>query len=241
VDARIARVLEHGLCDGPEVSELERALADTAAPGTASRSRAHGRALIALMSSDRPGDEVITAPFTFIARPRPSPCWRDAVFVDVDRAPTTSTACSKRRSRRARSGDSRVALWAVRGLRRHQCRRCTARLGVIETRRRASARATRAASPARCRSSAHVFFPSKPLGATATARTLHGRRRARDADGETDCTARTGVTTMRDSGSRRASTRCRPRAAAKLEVFDDEVDAGSARAAIRRCWQSVCR
>ena len=70
VDARIQRVLDHGqYIMGPEVAELESALAAftgsrhciTVASGTEAL-------LIALMALDlKPGDEVITSPFTFAA------------------------------------------------------------------------------------------------------------------------------------------------------------------------------
>jgi UDP-2-acetamido-2-deoxy-ribo-hexuluronate aminotransferase len=70
IDARIQRVLDHGqYILGPEVAELEAALAAftgskyciTVASGTEAL-------LIALMAIDlKPGDEVITTPFTFAA------------------------------------------------------------------------------------------------------------------------------------------------------------------------------
>jgi len=70
IDSRIQRVLDHGrYIMGPEVAELETALARftgsrhciTVASGTEAL-------LIALMALDlRPGDEVITSPFTFAA------------------------------------------------------------------------------------------------------------------------------------------------------------------------------
>lgn len=70
IDARIQRVLDHGqYIMGPEVKELEAALAAftgarhciTVASGTEAL-------LIALMALDlRPGDEIITTPFTFAA------------------------------------------------------------------------------------------------------------------------------------------------------------------------------
>ena len=70
IDARIQRVLDHGqYIMGPEIAELESALATftgsrhciTVASGTEAL-------LIALMAIDlKPGDEVITTPFTFAA------------------------------------------------------------------------------------------------------------------------------------------------------------------------------
>jgi UDP-2-acetamido-2-deoxy-ribo-hexuluronate aminotransferase len=88
IHARIDRVLEHGqYIMGPEVRELEAALESytgsrhciTVASGTEAL-------LIALMSIDlRPGDEVITTPFTFAATAE-TICLLGAVpvFVDVD-------------------------------------------------------------------------------------------------------------------------------------------------------------
>src|SRR5207237_4235529 len=70
IDARMRRVLEHGqYILGPEVRELEEKLAAytgsrhciTVASGTEAL-------LIALMALDiKPGDEVVTTPFTFVA------------------------------------------------------------------------------------------------------------------------------------------------------------------------------
>jgi len=70
IDARIQKVLSHGqYILGPEVGELEEKLAAhtgsrhcvTVASGTEAL-------LIALMALDiKPGDEVITTPFTFVA------------------------------------------------------------------------------------------------------------------------------------------------------------------------------
>jgi UDP-2-acetamido-2-deoxy-ribo-hexuluronate aminotransferase len=82
IDTRIQRVLDHGqYIMGPEVAELEAALAAftgarhciTVASGTEAL-------LIALMALDlKPGDEVITSPFTFAATLGGKP-----VFVDVE-------------------------------------------------------------------------------------------------------------------------------------------------------------
>ncbi len=88
VDARIARVLEHGAyVMGPEVTELEQVLANycgtrhcvSVASGT-------DALMIALMALDiGPGDEVITAPFTFFASAEViALVGATPVFVDVD-------------------------------------------------------------------------------------------------------------------------------------------------------------
>jgi UDP-2-acetamido-2-deoxy-ribo-hexuluronate aminotransferase len=88
VDARIARVLEHGAyVMGPEVTELEQALArycdTTHCVSVASGTDA---LMIALMALDiGPGDEVITAPFTFFASAEViALVGATPVFVDVD-------------------------------------------------------------------------------------------------------------------------------------------------------------
>jgi UDP-2-acetamido-2-deoxy-ribo-hexuluronate aminotransferase len=70
IDARIQRVLEHGqYILGPEVREMEERLAAwTGARHCVSVASGTEALLIALMALDlKPGDEVITAPFTFIA------------------------------------------------------------------------------------------------------------------------------------------------------------------------------
>jgi len=88
VDARIAKVLEHGAyVMGPEVVELEQVLAKyigtkhcvSVASGT-------DALMIALMALDiGPGDEVITAPFTFFASAEViALVGATPVFVDID-------------------------------------------------------------------------------------------------------------------------------------------------------------
>jgi UDP-2-acetamido-2-deoxy-ribo-hexuluronate aminotransferase len=70
INARIQKVLEHGqYIMGPEVKELEQALADyTGAKHCITVSSGTEALLISLMALDlKPGDEVITTPFTFAA------------------------------------------------------------------------------------------------------------------------------------------------------------------------------
>ena len=88
VDARIARVLEHGqYVMGPEVNELEQVLAGYC--GTrhcVAVSSGTDALLIALLSLGvRPGDEVITTPFTFFATAEMiALAGARPVFVDID-------------------------------------------------------------------------------------------------------------------------------------------------------------
>ena len=70
MDARIHKVLDHGqYILGPEVKELETALATyTGAKHCVTVASGTEALLIALMAMDiKPGDEVITTPFTFVA------------------------------------------------------------------------------------------------------------------------------------------------------------------------------
>src|SRR3954468_10546852 len=70
IDARMRRVLEHGqYILGPEVRELEEKLAAyTSAKHCITVASGTEALLIALMALDiKPGDEVITTPFTFVA------------------------------------------------------------------------------------------------------------------------------------------------------------------------------
>lgn len=70
IDARIQRVLDHGqYIMGPEVKELEERLAEyTAATYCVTVSSGTEALLISLMALGiKPGDEVITTPFTFVA------------------------------------------------------------------------------------------------------------------------------------------------------------------------------
>jgi len=88
VDARIARVLDHGqYILGPEVTELERVLATYA--GTRhciAASSGTDTLLMAMMALGiGPGDEVITSPFTFIATGEMiALLGATPVFVDID-------------------------------------------------------------------------------------------------------------------------------------------------------------
>ena len=70
IDARIQRVLDHGqYIMGPEVAEMEAALAaHSGAPHCVAVASGTEALLIALMAiALKPGDEVITTPFTFAA------------------------------------------------------------------------------------------------------------------------------------------------------------------------------
>ena len=70
IDARIQKVLDHGqYVLGPEVAELEQRLAAyVGAKHAVACASGTDALLIALMALDiRPGDEVITCPFTFVA------------------------------------------------------------------------------------------------------------------------------------------------------------------------------
>jgi UDP-2-acetamido-2-deoxy-ribo-hexuluronate aminotransferase len=89
VDARMQAVLDHGqFIMGPEVAELEAKLAVFAGVkhciGVADGTMA---LLVAMMALDiKPGDEVITTPFTFIATGEMIALLRaKPVFVDIDR------------------------------------------------------------------------------------------------------------------------------------------------------------
>jgi UDP-2-acetamido-2-deoxy-ribo-hexuluronate aminotransferase len=88
VDARIARVLEHGqYILGPEVTELERVLAAyVGVKHCIAASSGTDTLLIAMMALDiGPGDEVITSPFTFIATGEMiALLGATPVFVDID-------------------------------------------------------------------------------------------------------------------------------------------------------------
>jgi UDP-2-acetamido-2-deoxy-ribo-hexuluronate aminotransferase len=88
IDARIQRVLDHGqYILGPEVRELEEKLeAYTGARHCVSVASGTEALLIALMALDiKPGDEVITTPFTFVATAEMIVLLgAKAVFVDVE-------------------------------------------------------------------------------------------------------------------------------------------------------------
>ena len=88
IDARIQRVLDHGqYILGPEVRELEEKLAAyTGSRHCISVASGTEALLIALMALDlKPGDEVITTPFTFVATAEMIVLLgAKAVFVDVE-------------------------------------------------------------------------------------------------------------------------------------------------------------
>ncbi|HYD33192.1 MAG TPA: DegT/DnrJ/EryC1/StrS family aminotransferase [Methylophilaceae bacterium] len=88
IKARINRVLEHGqYIMGPEVAELEQVLADyVGVKHCISASSGTDTLLIAMMALDiKPGDEVITTPFTFISTGEMiALIGAKPVFVDID-------------------------------------------------------------------------------------------------------------------------------------------------------------
>ena len=89
IDARMRAVLEHGqYIMGPEVRELEQRLAEyTGAKHAVTCASGTEALLIALMALDvKPGDEVITTPFTFVATAEMIVLLGAIpVFVDVER------------------------------------------------------------------------------------------------------------------------------------------------------------
>ena len=88
IKARINKVLEHGqYIMGPEVAELEQVLADyVGVKHCISASSGTDTLLIAMMALDvKPGDEVITTPFTFISTGEMiALIGAKPVFVDID-------------------------------------------------------------------------------------------------------------------------------------------------------------
>lgn len=88
IDAKIMKVLEHGqFILGPEVKECEKALADYVGVKHAlSVSSGTDALMMALMALDlKPGDEVITTPFTFVATAEvPVLMGVNPVFVDIE-------------------------------------------------------------------------------------------------------------------------------------------------------------
>jgi UDP-2-acetamido-2-deoxy-ribo-hexuluronate aminotransferase len=88
VNARIQRVLDHGqFIMGPEVKELEERLAAyTGAKYCVTCASGTEALLIALMALDtKPGDEIITTPFTFVATAEVAVLLgANPVFVDVE-------------------------------------------------------------------------------------------------------------------------------------------------------------
>src|SRR3974390_913419 len=88
IDARLKAVLEHGqYVLGPEVTELENKLAGyVGVKHCVAASSGTDTLLIALMALDiGPGDEVVTAPFTFFATGEMiALVGATPVFVDID-------------------------------------------------------------------------------------------------------------------------------------------------------------
>ncbi|MBL8289492.1 MAG: DegT/DnrJ/EryC1/StrS family aminotransferase [Rubrivivax sp.] len=171
IDLRIQRVLEHGqYILGPEVRELEEALAKftgsrhciTVASGTEAL-------LIALMALDlKPGDEVITTPFTFAAtaemivlaggRPvfadiEPDTCNIDASRIEALLTPRTRALMPVSLYGQVADMDEMTAIAARHGL--AVIEDAAQSFGALYKGRRSGALSTFGATS---------FFPSKPLG-----------------------------------------------------------------------------
>jgi dTDP-4-amino-4,6-dideoxygalactose transaminase len=102
VDAAIARVLQHGaFVNGPEVHELEAALAERAGGGEAVACASGTDALVMAMLAlgIGPGDAVFVPAFTFVATAEAVVlCGATPVFVDVDEASTCMDPASVERA-----------------------------------------------------------------------------------------------------------------------------------------------
>ena len=176
IAARMQAVLDHGqYIMGPEVRELEAALATyTGAKHCITVASGTEALLIALMALDlRPGDEVITSPFTFAAtgemiallggRPvfadiEPETCNLDATLVEAKITPRTRAIMPVSLYGQVADMDAINAIAARRGL------------AVVEDAAQSFGASYRGASGL-ARRSGHLstfgctsFFPSKPLG-----------------------------------------------------------------------------
>src|SRR3989304_78387 len=189
-DARIRRVLDHGqYVMGPEVRELEERLeAWTGAKHCVTVASGTEALLISLMALGvKPGDEVVTTPFTFVA-PAEMIVLLGAkpVFVARGGGPgrgrSPASPPTWTRSTRSRRGTG--------------CR-------SSRTRRRASARPTRAERAATSpRSAAPASIPPSRSAATATAgRFSRATTRSRRPRARSACTAIRAATGTRASGS----------------------------------------
>ena len=171
IDARIQRVLDHGqYILGPEVAELEAALASfTGAKHCITVASGTEALLIALMAIDlKPGDEVITSPFTFAATAETIVlAGGKPVFVDIEAATANIDAALIERAITARTRaimpvslygqcadmDAINAVAARHGL--AVIEDAAQSFGAIYKGRRSTALSTFGATS---------FFPSKPLG-----------------------------------------------------------------------------
>ena len=171
IDSRIQRVLDHGqYIMGPEVAEMEAALARlTGAKHCIAVASGTEALLIALMALDlKPGDEVITTPFTFAAtaemivlagaRPvfvdiEPDTCNLDASLIEAAITPRTRAVMPV-------SLYGQVADMA-------ETNAIAARLGLAVIEDAAQSFGARYQGAASCNLSTigcTSFFPSKPLG-----------------------------------------------------------------------------
>jgi UDP-2-acetamido-2-deoxy-ribo-hexuluronate aminotransferase len=171
IDSGIQRVLEHGqFVMGPEVAELEQRLADYVGVGhCVSVSSGTDALLAAMMALDiRPGDEVITTPFTFVATVETIALLGAVpVFVDIDPvsyniAPAAIAAAITTRTRAIMPVSLYGQCFAV-----DQVRKIARDAGVPVIEDAAQSFGAASAGQRSCGVSeigCTSFFPSKPLG-----------------------------------------------------------------------------
>ena len=251
IDARMQRVLDHGqYIMGPEVEELEDAARRLRrhAPLHQRGQRHRGAADRADGARHRPGDEVITTPFTFAATAEMIVLLgATPVFVDVE----PDTCNIDARADRGRDHAAHQGHHAGEPVRpggrhgSHQRHRRAPRAGG--DRGRGAELRRHLPGPAQLRPVAPGARPASSRAsrwaATATAArsspttTRWRRRRARSA-----CTARARATRTRASASAAGSTRCRPRCcwpSWSASTGSCSAATSSARAT-RNCWPA-CR
>jgi hypothetical protein len=250
IDARIQRVLDHGqYIMGPEVKEMESALAAfTGAKHCISVASGTEALLIAMMALDlKPGDEVITTPFTFAATAEtivllgakpvfvdiePDTCNIDASLIEAKVTSRTKAIMPVSLYGQVADMAEINAIAARRGL--AVIEDAAQSFGALYQGRRSGALSTFGATS---------FFPSKPLGCYGDGGALFT-----DDDGlaqaaaRSACTARAGATTTRGSASAGAWTRCNARWCSASSNALPGSCSGAIRSvrATRHCWPA-CR